>query len=540
MTSALPAAALPGPDDRPAADTLAPDDATGPAPEDVLPDVVASGTDTPPVRWKPDILGSFWIGGTEFALPVDVMQEVVEEPEVFTPVPQSPPHVPGLFCLRDVIVPVVDLRMLLGFPPPEGASRRKVALIEHGRLRIGLLVDELGGVIDASGAPRVLFRPDADGNPNVVVEGVLKLDNGKRLIQLLDPFRLIGIEKLPRVGAQDVKAVDRQRGPRLNCITFQLGHTTCAMDLRHVQEIAEMPPLQQSQVAHGHTLGNIELRDITMPLVDLRGFIGRDAPFRPKPDTLIGRKIIVLKLPQGHVALMVYSIDSIVSYHRDDLLPFANVALPRHDLVAGCLVQADRTIVILLDHAKLIGDAALQEACTSCRAIYPGKPRQAVSDAAEVIATRATYVLFTVDVPLALDIRCVSEIMTRPDNLLHPPYALKFVHGILNLRGELITVIDPRVIYGLQPADHAGNKVLIFQDGTRKYGMIVDSVEEIVTLPTSDLLNVPKMSEGRAAQAVSADVMGCLQIPTRPTTSPPVMVLNLTSLIARCIASEAG
>ena len=489
-----------------------------------------------------DILGSFWIGGTEFALPVAVIHEVVNEPEGYTPVPHSPAHIPGLFCLRHMIVPVVDLRILLGFAPLTTPVRRKVALIEQGNLRIGLLVDELGGVIDAAGAERVMFRPDGNGQRSIVVEGVLKLDNGRRLVQLLDPYRLIGIEKLPLVGGNDTTDDLRRVGPRQNCITFQLGPSVCAIDLRHVQEIADLPKIHSSQVAHGHTLGNIELRQVTMPVVDLCGVMGRDAPARPAPDSLRDRKVIVLKLPEGHVALMVHSVDSILSFFAGDLRPFANVALPRHDLVAGCLIRATDDIVILLDHDRLAADPGLQEAARSCRAIYPSAPQSARTDVDRRARVRATYVLFTVDVPLALDIACVSEIIARPDTLLRPPYALAFVHGILNLRGELITVIDPRVIYGLPPADHDNDndKILIFQEGTKKYGIVVSSVEEILTLSTNDLLPVPTVSDSATARRVSQDVRGCLRIPSRPISQPAVMVLEMTALIARCVAAEAA
>ena len=46
---------------------------------------------------KQSVFGSFWIETTEFALPVEVVQEVVNEPEQLTSVPLSPPHVLGLF-----------------------------------------------------------------------------------------------------------------------------------------------------------------------------------------------------------------------------------------------------------------------------------------------------------------------------------------------------------------------------------------------------------------------------------------------------------
>jgi len=60
------------------------------------------------------IFGSFWLGEAEFALPVNHVQEVVNPPSVYTPVPLSPPDLVSLFNLRGMVIPVVDLRRLLG------------------------------------------------------------------------------------------------------------------------------------------------------------------------------------------------------------------------------------------------------------------------------------------------------------------------------------------------------------------------------------------------------------------------------------------
>ncbi|MEO0924010.1 MAG: chemotaxis protein CheW, partial [Pseudomonadota bacterium] len=401
--------------------------------------------------------------------------------------------------------------------------------------------DDTGGVINGTGVSRVIFQPTDEGVKDVIVEGVLKLDGGARMVQLLDPFEILKIERLPRVakntGGQKEKS---HLGQRLNCISFQLGHTTCAIDLRFVQEITDMPLVQKSQIAHGHILGNIELRGRTMPIVDFRGFMGNEEPFQFSQDALKNRKLVILSLDEGHIGLVVYSIDSIMAFFESDILPFANVALPRHDIVAGCLVNNADEIVILLDHEKLLRDETLRNAAQSCQEIYPSEQKfeeHAKLSAKSVI--RATYILFTVDTPMAFDISHVSEIITRPDKLLQPPYALDFVDGILNLRGDLITLINPRVLYNLPEADPKDAKVLIFQKDDKKYGIIVDSVDEIVTTTSNELLDVPSISKNGVGRLVSNDVAGCLRVPSRGPESDPILVLDVGAVVARCVQAES-
>ena len=488
----------------------------------------------------PEVFGSFWIGRTEFALPVGVIQEVVNEPAGYSQVPLSPPHVRGLFNLRRMIIPVIDLRVLLGFPAWPDANTRKIAIIENGPLCIGLLFDTTGGIINGADVARVIYPDRAQRGKDVVIEGVLKLDNGARMVQMLDPYALLNIEKLPRVAKQNLEEKTRHLGQRRNCITFQLGQTACAIDLRFVQEVTEVPELQASQVAHGNTIGNVELRGTTMPVVDFRGLMGAN-PLRPlDEDELSSFKLIVMHLPEGLVGLVVHSIDNIMTFYDGDILPFASVALPRHDLLTGCLVNTTDEIVILLDHDKLMRDSSLVAAARSCRDIYPSKPTK--DDAvgkSETSSVRGTYVLFRVEVPLAFDLSCVNEIIDRPQKVLQPPYALDFVDGVFYLRGEIITLINPRVLYGLSGVETADPKVIIVHMGDVKYGMLVDSVDEILTVQKQEYSAMPSIITATRSRIVSEDVNGCLQIPARGLGSDPILVLDVGKLISRCIEAES-
>ncbi|QFT80259.1 purine-binding chemotaxis protein [Roseovarius sp. THAF27] len=483
------------------------------------------------------VYGSFWLDETEFALPVDVIQEVVNAPDSYSEVPLAAPHMVGLFCLRNTIVPVIDLRHILGIAPASETSVRKVAIIENGDLCVGLLFDDTGAIIQGMNATRVNFLRDAQGLKDIIVEGVLKLDDGARMVQLLDPYEILQIEKIPRVARID-HAQQRKThlGQRFNCISFQLGHTTCALDLRFVQEITDMPPLQTSQLAHGYVIGNVELRGRTLPVVDFRGMIGNETPYKFKAGMLEKRKLLVLDLPAGRIGLLVYSIDSIMTFYEKDILPFANVGLPRHDVVSGCLVRQDETIVILLDHHSLLKDEMLALAARSCQEIYPSTDVETKPKNFRTERGRSTFILFSVDIEMGFDISGVNEVIDRPSSLLKPPYALAFVDGILNLRGELITLINLRVLYGFPETGAQAHKVLIFENGGRKYGITVDSIDEIVTTGPEDLFEVPTIRDPEAARLVSGDLAGCLRVPSRPSHSNPVLVLDQASVVRRCIA----
>ncbi len=492
-----------------------------------------------PSRHARQIFGTFWIETTEFAIPVDAIQEVINEPTSFTPVPLSPEHMIGLFNLRGQVIPTIDLRMFLGFTNGTEAGTGKVAIIENGGLSVGLLFDETGGVLHSDGAAQVSFETNAEGKREVIVEGLLKLEDGKRMVQILDPFEILKIERLARVRkTQAENTMSSGVGQRLNCISFQLGHTLCAIDLRQVQEITDVPEVHTSQIAHGHTIGNIELRGQTMPVLDFRGVIGNETPHKFTAEALKSRKLLILSLEEGMVALLVFSIDSIITFYENEVLPFAKFAIPRQDLVAGSLIKNGEEIVILLDAGVLKRDPVLVDAARSCQEIYPSRTKETAREDTENGGQRKTFIVFSVNDSFAMDISHVSEVIDRPKTLLSPPYALDFVEGIHNLRGELITLISPRRLYEL-PAHEAGQeKVLIFRHNDQKYGIVVDSVDEIVNTTESQILDAPKINGDSATRLVSRDVMGCIQLPSRSRDSDPVMIIDVDALVARSAMTE--
>lgn len=132
---------------------------------------------------------SFRIGTQLYAAPLDDVSEVIRDGDL-TPVPGAAPDLLGVRHLRGRIVPVMDGRRRLGLsaqPPANPASVRVVMLSRAGQ-RVGLLVDEVGELVDSGGveiAPPPEGRASRGDDP---VCGVMAWQNG--FVALLDVGRL--------------------------------------------------------------------------------------------------------------------------------------------------------------------------------------------------------------------------------------------------------------------------------------------------------------------------------------------------------------
>ena len=87
----------------------------------------------------------------------------------------------------------------------------------------------------------------------------------------------------------------------------------------------------------------------------------------------------------------------------------------------------------------------------------------------------------------AVPITAVREVL-RVGRLTPVGTAPAFVLGVINLRGVIMTVLDLRVFFGLEPGPvGAEARIIIVEGGGMVVGLLVERVEEIVDLPAAQV-----------------------------------------------------
>ena len=157
-------------------------------------------------------LVSFELGGQEYALPLDRVQEIIQLPDHISEVARSETAVLGVVTLRDRLLPLVSLRALLGLPADSGREEPgKVVVLPMGGGAVGVVADRTReiihvdpGAIDA--APSLLTRGEGDAE----ITSICRLDNGKRLVAVLSPDRLFRSELVRRVLSEQGQQIDAE------------------------------------------------------------------------------------------------------------------------------------------------------------------------------------------------------------------------------------------------------------------------------------------------------------------------------------------
>ena len=133
---------------------------------------------------KDDLLHliTFVLDEEEYGLPIRRVREILRVSSI-TRVPQAPPHVRGVTNVRGRIVPVIEIRTRLGFPPAEITPRSRILTVDVFDRVLGILVDRVSQV---ARIPTSHLAPDDEVQCLAAdyVRGILQFD--ERLILLLD------------------------------------------------------------------------------------------------------------------------------------------------------------------------------------------------------------------------------------------------------------------------------------------------------------------------------------------------------------------
>jgi len=92
-----------------------------------------------------------------------------------------------------------------------------------------------------------------------------------------------------------------------------------------------------------------------------------------------------------------------------------------------------------------------------------------------------------------IDVLQVQEVL-RITEISPVPGAPEFVLGIINLRGNVVTVVDARIRFGLPPKEVDDSSRIIVVDAFDKViGLLVDNVSEVAYVPNSQIEMAPNV-----------------------------------------------
>jgi len=114
------------------------------------------------------------------------------------------------------------------------------------------------------------------------------------------------------------------------------------------------------------------------------------------------------------------------------------------------------------------------------------------------------FISFSVgDEEYGLELLRVKEVI-RVREITWLPKAPSFVKGIINLRGDVIPIIDLRDKFGLEAREEtAQTRVIVVEVEGRLMGMVVDSASQVVRIPADQIDPPPPVLGGVSQEFIT-------------------------------------
>ncbi|WNO61773.1 chemotaxis protein CheW [Rheinheimera sp. MMS21-TC3] len=128
------------------------------------------------------------------------------------------------------------------------------------------------------------------------------------------------------------------------------------------------------------------------------------------------------------------------------------------------------------------------------------KQAKAKSASSDVVLQWVTFKLQ--EETYGINVMQVQEVL-RYTEIAAVPGSPDYVVGIINLRGNVVTVIDTRTRFGLESAEVTDNsRIVIIEAEKQVIGILVDSVAEVVYLKQSDIDTAPNVGTDESARFI--------------------------------------
>jgi purine-binding chemotaxis protein CheW len=461
-----------------------------------------------------------------YALPAQDVAEVIHVPELAR-IPQGPPGLLGLGNLRGVVLPVASLYGLLGRAGAStGPGARAIVL--NGETPAAIAVDQVVSLASVAASEVESRQAELAAEAGERLIGAFQA--GDEVAHILDLPRLLAASFTPRPRSQRsasatsttdaAEARTEDAGDSQKLVTFDLAGQEFALFLEAVREI--MPAPNHVAVTPGSealVLGVSAYRGGLLPLLSLRGLLGLPAAVSE------AHASIVVALVRGVlVGLVADRMRAVLSADLALVEPTPPLLAARigGEAKVTAIYRGDegRRLIAILDPDQLFREDVMQRLDQS----------DAAAAKTQVAAGRADDLQFLVfglgQEEFALPIGAVDEVAPAPDQVARLPNTPAFLEGVINLRGDVLPVIDQRRRFGMPPLeDGVPRRLLVLRTERLRAGLIVDKVSEVLRCAADSVQPSPEIA-GEATSLVS----GVINL---EAAGRIVLVLDTVELLSR-------
>jgi len=469
---------------------------------------------------------TFKSDGRLYAVPAASVTEVVRLPPIAR-VPQAPRSLMGLANLRGSVLPVASVRALLGRDEAIATHASRLIVLD-GSSAVALAVDEVSSLVRVAGEKVRTAEADVASETGERLHGVFESNSDVvRILDVTELLRRAFVKSAAGHRTADTavvaKATDSVRIDvvRQHVVTFEVASQEYALPLETVREVVPTPEnLTFVPGSDDAVRGVMPYRDGLLPLLSLRRLLGLPSTASSREQALI---VTVGNVLIGFVADRMRAILTVDADRVEKVPPVLAARAGGETRIKEVYRAADDRLVSILAPERLFREDVMQKLMQGNAAMKPATD----GSSAKLEADELRFLVFRLDDDeFALPIEAVDEVARVPDQITRLPKTPKFLEGVVNLRGEVLPVIDQRRRFEMQPSTATGGRrIIVVRTERHRAGLIVDGVSEVLRCAPDKIKPSPDLT---------GDALGLVQsVINLETSGRIVLLLDPSELLTR-------
>lgn len=326
---------------------------------------------------------------------------------------------------------------------------------------------------------------------NNVVEGVVKTNQGKKLVMVLDVNRLCDIEtqntfdeEIPNI--QDIqKDINSETNhDEVQIVAFLVGEEQFGLDIRQVKMIIRYPDIIKVPNVPDYVKGIVSLGGLLTPIYDLRTKLGIGSE-----DITESTRVIIADMNGTMLGLTVDRVYEVIRLQNENIFPtpMAIAYNQTNEKIIGiaCL-EGGKRVIMLMDVEHIINGDFIEGILDSHKdfdGLYDCNPQEEAEEQIVVFCLGEEH--------FGVSIFDVEEI-TKLSKITKVPRSPNYVEGVIHLRKEVVPIIDLRKRFDLEWKEfNQSTRVITISIDQKKIGFIVDEVLEVLRLSEHCIEDAP-------------------------------------------------
>lgn len=280
---------------------------------------------------------------------------------------------------------------------------------------------------------------------------------------------------------------------------FELNDRSYAIKSSYVLEIMQLPQLDIPQKMPKNIIGIMSYSGLSINIIDLRVLLNL-----PVSSYSINDSLIVIKTAESILALLVNKINNIVHIESNKMqtIPYTtsdnlidniyhnglqSVSVININFLEKQLKETDHQLVDDINKKLFPSDQESLKIFEKRKLYQYNKVKQVLDS----VQQKEQYLLFNVsDVNLSIDISYIKHIEKNyKDKIVKLPSVPKYIYGIINIKGEFLTLLDLALFLNFNQIKEQDYKnLIIIENQNISIGLLVNEIYKIKSFRSNDLV----------------------------------------------------